>query len=340
MKLLFDARVLIHKHYTGVENYTKNILEKLSQKLQLNIVKPKNDNKYLAHLWSHFILPFKSGNILFCPANIAPLYVPKSKKLIITIHDVAFLTYPDSFSAIFRFYYRWLMPIVVKRADTIITVSQSSKKEILKYYPYAKDKIEVIYLGLDEKYKIIDSIVKEKIILYVGSLNERKNFTSVIEAFELLNLDDYTLLIIGNFSSNFLIDDKTNKILKRAKEKDNIEFKSNILDEELVKIYNKATLLIFPSFYEGFGLPPLEAMACGTPVITSNLTSMPEVCGDAAVYINPYKVKDIKEKIEMLIENEELQQQIIQKGLERVKQFDWEKASVKHIDIFKKAMKN
>jgi len=340
MKLLFDARVLTHKKYTGVENYTKYILENLSKKLQLSIVKPKSSNKYLAHLWSHFILPFKSGDILFCPANTAPIFVPKNKKLIVTVHDVAFLTYPNSFSRLFGFYYRWLIPKVVKRADKIITVSDTSKQKILKYYPYAKKKIKVIHLGLDSEYKVIDNVAKEKIILFVGSLNERKNFSSVIEAFELFNNNDYKLVIVGNFSLNFSINDRTNNILKRAKENKHIEFKTNISDDELVKIYNHAALFIFPSFYEGFGLPPLEAMACGTPVIVSNLSSIPEVCGDAAVYVDPYNIEDIKEKILMVLQNSKLQQELIGKGLEHVKQFTWERAAEEHIKVFKKVLQS
>lgn len=116
MKLIFDYRVLDHKTYTGVENYAKNIFEKLKNKCKINIAKSKATNKYLSHLWTHFILPFKSGDVLFCPANIAPLFVPKSKKLVVTIHDVAFLTYPESFSSFFRIYYRFIMPLVVKKS--------------------------------------------------------------------------------------------------------------------------------------------------------------------------------------------------------------------------------
>jgi len=334
LKLIFDYRVLTHKTYTGVENYAKHLLNNLNDVIDMNIAKPKNKNKSLAHLWTHFILPFQKGDVLFCPVNTAPVIVPKSKKLIVTIHDVAFLTYPNSFSKLFRFYYKWLIPKVVNRADKIITVSNSSKQEILKFYPYANDKIDVIYLGLDKIYKVIDTIVKEKTILYVGSLNERKNFSSVIEAFELLNTRNYKLLIVGNFSSNFSINDTTSHIIQRAKANNNIEFQSNISDDKLVEIYNKAELFIFPSFYEGFGLPPLEAMVCGTPVITSNISSMPEVCGDAAIYCNPYDVYDIKEKIEMLLKDKDLQKQMIIKGLTRAKEFTWEKSANEHLKIF------
>ena len=284
-------------------------------------------------------MPFKAGDILFAPANIAPLFVPKSRKLVITIHDVAFLTYPQSFSKFFRFYYRWLMPKVIKRADRIITISEASKKEIIKYYPQASEKIGVVYLGLDARYTVKKDIEKEKIILYVGSLNERKNFSAVIRAFELLERDDYRLFIVGNFSGNFSISEQNRKLLERAKKNPMIEFKSDVNDSKLIRFYNQAKIFLFPSFYEGFGLPPLEAMACGTPVIVSYLSSMPEVCGDAALYADPYDINDISKKMQMLLEDKLLQKEMAERGLEYVKRFTWEKAAKKHMEVFEKVSK-
>ncbi len=340
MKLTFDIRILSHKTYTGVENYTKYILEFLEKRINVNKVFPKNKNKYISHLWCHFILAFKKGNILFCPANTAPYFVPKNKKLVLTVHDIAFLRYPKSFSLFFRSYYKFIMPKIINRSNKIITVSQSSKEEILKYYNIEESKIKVIHLGIDKKYKVIQNIKKENIILYVGSLNERKNFCSLIEAFELLNNISYKLYIIGNFSSNFIINERTKKILLRAKKNLNIKFKININDEELIKLYNRSKCFIFPSFYEGFGLPPLEAMSCGTPVITSNLTSMPEICADAALYIDPYDIEDIKNKIELLLNDDDLQNELIKKGLKRAKGFTWEKAASEHLKVFEEALKD
>lgn len=338
MKLIFDYRVLTHSNYTGVENYAKNIYEKLKNRCEINIAKPKTTNKYLSHLWTHCILPFKRGDVLFCPANIAPLFVPLSKKLIVTIHDVAFLTYPTSFSSFFRMYYRLIMPIVIKRADAIITVSNYSKSEIEKYYPSSKGKIKVIHLGLDESFKRHDNIKKGNQILYVGSMNKRKNFIGAIKAFELLNRTDYKLLMVGKFSTNFSIDDNDKKIVQKAKTNPNIEFQSNINNIKLIQIYNESNLFVFPSFYEGFGLPVLEAMACGTPVVCSNSTSIPEVGGDAVVYCDAYDANDIKEKIELVLNDKVLQKQMIEQGLKRVKHFSWEKSADEHMQLFKEVL--
>jgi glycosyltransferase involved in cell wall biosynthesis len=312
----------------------------LKKKIKVNIVKPITLNKNLAHIWTHTILPFKKGKLLFCPANIAPIFIPKNKKLVVTIHDVAFLVYQDSFSKFFQWYYRFIIPKNIKRADKIITVSKYSKKEIEKFYPNAKGKIEVIYLGIDEKFKPLKNIKKKNQILYVGSLNERKNFYGVIEAFLSLNDKNLKLIMVGNFSKTFALNKASIDILKKAKQNENIIFKSNVSDNELIKLYNESRLFVYPSFYEGFGLPPLEAMACGTPVITSNVSSLPEVGGDAVVYCNPYDVEDIKEKIEMVLNDEKLQQEMIQKGLQRAKEFTWEKSAKEHLEVFEEVLRN
>jgi len=340
MKLIFDIRVLTHNHCTGIENYTKYILKNISDRLDINVAKPTSKNKYLAHLWTHFILPFKSGNILFCPANSAPLFVPKSKKLVMTIHDLAFLTYPKSFSRFFRVYYSFLIPFNIKRADKIITISEASKKEILRFFPEVEQKINIIALGIDNKYKVLGNIQKKQQILYVGSINERKNLIGVIEAFEKLPKElAYNLVIVGNFFNLFSLSDKMKKVLKRAKNNKKIIFKEGLDDEALINEYNVSTVFIFPSFYEGFGLPPLEAMACETPVVTSNISSMPEVCGDAAIYVDPYDIKDISEKMQSLIGSKHLQEDMIKKGLQRVKSFTWEKSAQQHLKLFKGLVK-
>lgn len=340
MKLLFDSRVLTHKIFTGVENYAKNIFENIKEKCTINIAQPKTTNKYLAHLWTHLILPFENGDVLFCPANIAPIFVPKSKKLIVTIHDVAFLTYPKSFSTFFRIYYKIIMPFTINRADKIITVSNYSKNEIHKYYPKSKDKTEVLYLGKNNDFKKFDDEKKKNQILYVGSMNQRKNIIGVLKAYECLEIKDYKLLLVGNFSSNFDIDEETKQLIKKAEQNVNIEFKKDVTNKELIEIYNQSKLFLFPSFYEGFGLPVLEAMACGTPVVCSHSSSLPEVGGDAVVYCDPYDIKDIKEKIEYVLNDELLQKQMIFEGLQRAQLFSWEKSAAEHMGIFRKVLES
>ncbi|MFP4486779.1 MAG: glycosyltransferase family 4 protein [Campylobacterales bacterium] len=226
------------------------------------------------------------------------------------------------------------MPFVVRRADRIITISEYSKSEIEKHYPKSKGKIEVLLLGYHKNFQKLKDVKKKNQILYVGSMNNRKNFIGAIKAFKLLNDDRYKFMIIGNFSDNFVVDEQSRLLIEKSRQDINIEFRSNVNDDELIKIYNESKLFLFPSFYEGFGLPVLEAMACGTPVVCSNETSLPEVGGDAVVYCNPYSIEDIKQKIEMVINDEKLQKDMIQKGLERAKEFSWEKCADEHMRVF------
>jgi len=332
--ITINTQVLNHKDYTGVENYVKYLLQSFDTKENIKIAKPKTKNKYLIQLWMHFILPFKKTNILFCPANIAPIFLNKKKKLILTIHDLAFLEYRDSFSLLFRLYYKFLIPINIKRADAIITVSKFSKEKIEKYYPNSRSKVKVIYLGVSQEFKVIN-IKKMEYILYVGSLNDRKNFAGVIKAFNALNKKTYKLLIVGNFSSNFKLGKINKNILELAKSNKNIRFLKNINNLELVKLYNQSSLFIFPSFYEGFGLPLLEAMACGTPVLSSKTSCLQEIGANAIRYCNPYSVQDIANKIQEILGNNELQKQMALKGLQRAKLFSWKKTSKKHLEVIK-----
>ncbi|MBD3843097.1 MAG: glycosyltransferase family 4 protein, partial [Campylobacterales bacterium] len=185
-----------------------------------------------------------------------------------------------------------------------------------------------------------DNIEKKNQILYVGSLNERKNFIGVLKAFDLLNKNEYKLVIVGNFFGTFNLSNEAQEYINRAKNNPNIEFKQGVSNEELVKIYNQSKIFLFPSFYEGFGLPVLEAISCGTPVICSNVSSLPEVGGDAVIYCNPYDVDDIKNKIELVLNDENLQTEMIQKGLNRSKLFSWEKSAQGHIKIFKELLQS
>lgn len=341
MNILFDGRVLKHLKFSGVENYTSNIIEALKAKINVTLLQPDSENKYLQQLWEHTKLPFsaKESELLFCPANIAPLWLSRKTRLVITLHDVAFRTFPGSFSKAFSKYYTFIVPINIRRAEQIITVSEASKQEIIRFYPAAAEKLTVIALGINEKYKVLPEIQKKKQILYVGAINERKNMTGVIRAFEMLSKDvSCTLVIVGNLFSNFSLSKEMNSVLERAVSNKDIIFKEGLDDEMLIREYNSASCFVFPSFYEGFGLPPLEAMACGTPVVTSGLSSMPEVCGDAALYVDPYDIEQMAQTMRNVIEDDILQKKLIVKGLEHVKTFTWEKAAKDHVEVFKKVL--
>ena len=344
MKILFDGRVFSHIHYTGVENYAQSLYQKFSISNNITLLKPKSKNKILQHLWEHIFLPWKARryDLLFSPANIAPIWKPKNTKLVMTLHDTAFLTHQDSISKLFYLYYKYAIPQALKISDRVITISEFSKREIIKNYPFVKDKIDVIYNGIDAKeFSPINHDDKERYILFVGSLNPRKNFIRLIKAFQIMSFEhDIELKIVGNFSDIFMLSDDEKALICEAKKSSKITFLEDIDNKKLVKLYQKAIIFVFPSIYEGFGLPPLEAMSCGTPVIVSNIASLPEACGDAALYVDPYNIDDISDKMKLLLEDEKLQTNLISKGLEQVGKFTCEMSAAKHIDVFKEVLKN
>jgi glycosyltransferase involved in cell wall biosynthesis len=339
--IAFDGRVMQHRQHTGVEMYAEQLFKELGQTCELRLLLPPSGSKYLQHFWEHIVLPLRlhGSELLFCPANIAPLWLPKKKKLVVTLHDTAFLAYPQSVSKVFGRYYRWLVPKNLRRADAIITVSQASKEEIERHYPDAKGKIQVIYSGLSGRFSPLPEREKNNMILYVGSLNIRKNFISLIRAFEALPESlDCRLTVVGGFSDHFELPTEVQRVLQCARENPKIAFLSNLLPEELREQYAAAKLFVFPSLYEGFGFPPLEAMASGTPVIVSERSAMPEICADAALYVDPLDSEDIARKIQTLLEDDALRSEMIDRGLQHVQQFKWSDTAKKHREVFQKVL--
>mgnify|MGYP000350118574 CR=1 FL=1 len=178
----------------------------------------------------------------------------------------------------------------------------------------------------------------DNFILFVGSIEPRKNLITLLKAYtKLCSKDkDNTPLVLVGFKGW-----ENKEIMKLIdKEKSHIKYLGYVEDEELPHVYNLASMFVFPTHYEGFGIPPIEAFACGTPVIVSNVASLPEVCSDAALYINPNDEDDLKDKIETLLNDNTLQKELIKKGLEKVKEYSWEKAAKKHLEIFNKVLNN
>lgn len=354
MKIYINARFLTQK-VTGVQRYATEMsmqLKKLYPKIKF--VAPKNViHKKLAsgleaeiygnltgHLWeqTELLRYLKSqGNpLLLNLANTAPI---SYKNQIVTICDLSFLRHPEWFSRKFYYYYRFLIPQITKNSLKIVTISKFSKNEIMNLLNISEHKIKVIYCGVDEKFinhTIANAAVSNKYknyILAVSSLDPRKNFKNLISAFKKLALPDTQFVIVGSENRVF-----ANNELKKFINTRNIVFTGYVSDKELIALYKNAKLFVFPSLYEGFGLPPLEAMACGCPVVVSNVASLPEVCGDAAYYVDPYNVESIAEGMQKVLTDDTLRQSLIQKGIERAKLFSWEKSAKEHIKVFKEVL--
>ena len=222
-------------------------------------------------------------------------------------------------------------------SDTIITVSESTKMDLINFYDIDPKKIEVIYSGISPTIKRLDNkeieVFKQKnnlpqnFILYLGKLEPRKNIVSLIKAFDLIRKNlKYDLVIVG---SRGWLDREIFEIANKSPNSKNIIFKDYISDELRSGYYSSASVFVYPSFFEGFGFPPLEAMICGTPVITSFNSSLPEVAGGAGIIIDPTNVYDISTSIENILNNKEFRTKIISKGYNKANEFNWTKTAIK-----------
>lgn len=336
---IVNGRFLSQK-MTGVHRYAYEMCCALKRAgVNFLVVAPKNlvpdydicfdlemCGNFTSHFWEQIELPLyinknHKNSLLISFTGLGSIFY---KKTICTIHDISYLIHPKWFSKSYYFLYKWLTPISAKRALKIITVSEFSKNEIVTRLNIPADKIEVIYNAVTNK--VIPNqesqIEKQNYILSVSSLEPRKNFKRLIQAFSLIDNEDYKLLIVG----------KKNRIFNRVdfaalEQNRSIVFTGYVTDEELAQYYSKASVFVSPSLYEGFGIPNLEAMTNACPVVASDIPPHREVCGDVAIYFNPYDVEDIAKAITKVMEDKELQNRMVLKGKEQVKLFSWDKSA-------------
>lgn len=283
------------------------------------------------HIWEQFWLPrlAKKYNvdILHSPANMAPLFY--KGKTVVHIHDLCFVVNPHWYSFMFHTLYNFVIPRLAQRASKVITNSNNSRNDLLQFCNVNAERVSLIYWAVDDTFNSADDQERdyeewpyEDYILYVGSLEPRKNIRQLIEAYEDLRHRNPNitpkLILIGGESPLF-----GEVQLNVKKYKDDIIFKGFVDDNMLREYYRRAKLVVYPSLYEGFGLPPLEAMASGTPVVTSNTSSIPEVVGKAALMVSPYDTKQLAKTMEKVLTTPELQKKLVHNGYEQVKKFNW-----------------
>ncbi len=275
-------------------------------------------------------------NIHILSQNLS--FLKPGKRRVISCLDLIPLIMPES---LFEKYWRRILYSGLKQADHIISISRATKDDLIRIYHIKPEKITPIMLGVSPEYHPRDKIecrqklglsVKDKIILHVGTPAPRKNFITVLKAFDQItkSRQDVMLLKVGRISNAeqayISLNDLSNRVLVR----------DNIPGDDLPLYYAASDILAFPSLYEGFGLPVLEAMASGCPVITSNTSSLPEVAGDAGIMINPTDQESLKDKIMELLENSKLTEELIQKGLLRAKDFTWKRTAEETLTVYKK----
>ena len=284
-------------------------------------------------LWTQFQLPqiyknFKSS-LLFSPLPEAPLY--SNCRFVVTSFDMIPLRFPKRFSPLTP-YHRYYTPEVLKQAQHIICISQTTAQDITNFYGIPANKITPIPLAYDRTHFYPLNLPKRNYFLYIGRQDPYKNIQRLITAFAALpNSKDYELWLVGPSDRRY-----TPTLTAQVAElgiTNQVKFLDYVPYNELPKIINEAIALVFPSLWEGFGLPVLEAMACGTPVITSNLSSLPEVAGDAAILINPYSTGEIIEAMQAIATDLELRSRLSSQGITHSQQFSWEKTGKATVEV-------
>ena len=263
--------------------------------------------------------------------------------VVVTIHDIIPHIYPDKYlsNILERIWYEVAIRVSIHRSDKILTISNFSKEELIKCYGVNSSKIKIVTLAYNDAFRKIEdnyflNNIKDKYrlqknyILAIGGSEYRKNIERLIKVYQENFQDDYELIVIGGKWRN--VD------LAKKYQCSKIRFFTGVPEEDLIAIYNMASVFVFPSFYEGFGIPVLEGMACGVPVVTSNVSSMPEVGGDAAIYFDPYDEKDMAEKIGMVLSDEQLREKMIAKGLQKVKEYSWEKCAKETLRVYEEVI--
>lgn len=278
----------------------------------------------------------KSSDVFYYPHYNLPFIVHKNS--VFNIHDFTQFKFPEYFGKNKVKVAKIILSNAVKKAKKIIVVSKSTLGDFYRYFPDYKEKAEVVYNGVSKKFKVLEDKEKKdfqmknkfgRYILFIGNNKPHKNIRGLIGSFIEIKKEfkDFKLIII---SKGFNL----GQLKIKDKIKDDIIILDSVTDDELVYYYNCAYMFVLPSYYEGFGLPAIEAMACGCPVITSDISSLPEVGGDAVLYINPYDDRSLTEGIRKIISDNSLRCRLMEKGIERAKIFSWRRTAEKYINIF------
>jgi glycosyltransferase involved in cell wall biosynthesis len=372
MNIAFDGRPL-KLYKTGIGKYTENlaghiedvdsdinlflysnrdIFVKKEKNVELALV-PGLIGKYNSSLWFQLSLPFylnrQSGNqIDLFHGTMAMLPLAVRMPTVVTIYDLVLEKFPET-----MYWKNWLslktlMRMSARKASKIIAISENTKKDIIDYFRIDESKIRVIYLGVDGQFspqpdpneaEVLSKYnLTEGYILSLGTLEPRKNFQRLINAYQMVaNSGQQTprLVIIGGHGWG---NEELGKVVRESGLDERVRLVGYVPDEDLPTLYRRAAVFVYPSLYEGFGLPPLEAMACGTPVVTSNISSIPEVVGEAAMLIDPYNTAEIAQAMASVLTNQGLRDTLRTSGLVRSRLFNWDKTARETLSLYREAI--
>ena len=369
MKIGIDARAAKWYRGTGIGTYSYQLIRSLNKidnyndylifvpedcklaipyKENFHIKSIKQNNQ--GNFWNEVDTPNKlidnCMDIYHVPQNGIGLPTTKNCPFVITLHDIIPFKMPDTVGDQYLKIFNEKLPNIIPMCDGIITVSEYSKEDIIKAFNFPREKIYVTYLASEDIYKPYDKVLSKSIIeknysitedyiLYIGGFSPRKNILGLLHSFSMLLpklKKEIKLVIAGSKGKSYDI------YKKRAQDlhiEDKVIFPGFISMDNMPFMYNACELFVYPSFYEGFGLPPIEAMACGVPVIASNVTSIPEIVKDSTLLVDPYDVNDLSEKMYDALLDNDLRQHLITKGLKRSAALTWEHTATATLNAYK-----
>lgn len=373
MKIGIDARAAKWYRGTGIGTYTYQLINSLNKLDNINsylLFMPQNcvsqikfnnnfnissiNDQVKNSFWDEVNIPNilydKDIQLYHIPQNGVGLPTEKNCKFVITLHDVIPYRMPETVSDRYLKIFSEEMPNIISLCDGIITVSEFSKMDIMKSFGISSDKIFVTHLASESIYKPMNKTscknylskfysINSKFILYVGGFSPRKNIIGLLDAFSKVSrqIKDLNLIIIGQHGLSY-------ELYKNHAAKLNISdkvlFPGFIPVEHMPIFYNASELFVYPSFYEGFGLPPVEAMSCGIPVIASNITSLPEVLGNSALLVNPNDIDCLSQSIYNVLTDNNLKCSLVKKGLLRASGFSWNKTAKETLYSYNKIIQN
>ncbi len=353
MKIGIDASRAFLKKRTGIEEYSYQVIKKLRKELknfqvvlylkkgQRNIIDfdlPKSwqiKTINYPRLWTQIGLSLEmllhSVDILFVPAHTIPMIHPR--RTIVTIHGLEYEFLSKAYSAWERFYMRWSIKKSCQWASKIISVSENTKRDLIKLYKVPKEKIKVIYEGIGKAMIISTEKRKKRYLLFIGRIEERKNIKGIIESFEWLKTKyniKHKLVLAGKVGYGF---GKIKKQIENSQYKNDIILTGYISEKKKWALLKNASVFLFPTFYEGFGLPILEAQSMGIAVVASNNSSIPEIAIDenakrkSALLVDPNKLQEIAEAVYTILKDKKLKEDLIENGFKNIERFSWEKCA-------------
>lgn len=355
MKIAIDTQTTLGQR-SGFGFYVKNLIEALQKNDKSNqyiLIAPDRDKDFFTlerFIWDQFTFPGEAKkakvDILHQPCFSAPVFY--KGKIVVTVHDIIPKLFPANLPLISRLFYSRWMTYTYRAADAIIADSECTKNDLIKHLHIDPKKIKVIYLAVSENFKpessksAIENIKKkyhtgENYFIHVGTLEPRKNLPFLVAAYSLAVKSGLkeNLVIIGK--KGWYYNDLYALVHKLHLEK-RVIFTGYASDEDIPVLYSGSTALTFPSIYEGFGFPPLEAMACGTPVISSNTSSLPEVVGSAGILLPPKDETLWAKKMLEISQNKKLAQELKIRGLKQAEKFSWEKTARQTIEVYEKVI--